>query len=418
MSTQLHPAIALLSPQSNRNLGDTATFAAAIAAYRRRLPGVELVAVVPDPADSAALLGVSGFPLYGNGDYVPAQAATTRRTPDAGKTRNMTRLASMRRVFAFTGRLDAIVFTGGGQLDDFWGGPWSLPFWMLTWIAAARARGVKVLFHAIGYDRLSSRTSRSMALAGLRLAHYRSFRDAQSLELMQAMGLRAGCDVLPDLAFALYPWADAAGGAPAGERPFAVVNPVSMRMWSQQRDESYSAYLDAFLVACRRLLDRGFHVKLASTQDKMDDDALTFVADALAAEGRSNWERVHVTRLEEFLQIAGRARLVVSSRLHGLILSLVAGTPVVSVAPMRKMSRLMIEFGLADFDVSMTGLQADALVAMIERALGDETALRRRIRATAGEYRRRLDQNFDHLASSGLLGERAQRQFQLETSSA
>jgi polysaccharide pyruvyl transferase WcaK-like protein len=411
--TFVQPArIALLSPQSTRNLGDTATFVAAVAAYRRRLPNVEIISVVPEPAQTAAALGTAGFPLYGDGGLIPAGTATSPGAGDGRPSGSAGRIASMRRVYAFARELDAVVFTGGGQLDDFWGGPWSLPFWVLTWAAAARARGAKVLFHAIGFDRLTSRTSRTMALNALRIAHYRSFRDAESHEMLKKLGLGAPCDVLPDLAFALEP-GDGAGSTQAkAVSPFVIVNPVSMRMWTQQRDRTFEDYLEGFVALSRWLLEQGLAVKLLSTQDRMDDDALEFVANVLRSEKRSNWERVHVTRLDQFMTLARDARLVVSSRLHGLILSFVAGTPAVSVAPMRKMTRIMLDVGLGDYNLELSSLRQADLIATVGRALASEAELRRRISETAGEYRRQLNRNFDHLVAAGLLGEQARRQFQ------
>lgn len=411
MSSERPIRIGLLSPQSNRNLGDTATFAAAIAAYRRRLPDVELVAVVPEPAETARLFGTAGFSLYGDGAYVPippADAAVKGRQQGAAPGR----LASMRRIYRFVRGLDAIVFTGGGQLDDFWGGAWTLPFWILTWTAAARIRGVKVLFHAVGYDRLTSRAGRVLAMSALRLAHYRSLRDAESLTMVRALGLSGACEVIPDLAFALE-WKTADDPAESGcDEPYVIVNPVSQRMWTHGHDRSYADYLDAFVALSRRLLERGIAVKLLSTQDRMDADALAYVANALGKEGRPKWERVHCTRLDQFMALAARAKLVVSSRLHGLILALVAGTPAVSVAPMRKMTRLMIEAGLGDFDLDMAALRSEKLATIVDRALAEEILLRQHVNRIAGEYRRLLNENFDRLMYNGLLGERARSTFQ------
>jgi polysaccharide pyruvyl transferase WcaK-like protein len=316
----------------------------------------------------------------------------------------------MRRVHSFVGQLDAIIFTGGGLLDDFWGGPWTLPFWVFTWVAAARLRGTKVLFHAVGYDRLTKRISRVLAISALRLAHYRSFRDAESLRLLQSFGLHEHCEVFPDLAFALD-WSPTATESSAVGAPYVILNPVSERMWTHGHDRSYADYLGAFAVLARALIDRGLAVKLLSTQDRMDADALAHVANALGEDAKPYWQRLHVTRLDHFMALAQHARLVVSSRLHGLILALVAGTPVVSVAPMRKMTRVMIDAGLADFNLEMEGLVGGDLIAAAERALQDEQRLRRHIARIVGDYRRRLDEGFDRLVADGLLGERARRQF-------
>lgn len=400
--------VGLLSPQSNRNLGDTATFAAAIAAYRRRVPAIELVAVVPEPAESACLLGTSGFPLYGDGHFVAASFASATRAAPEPVLRG--RLPALHRVFEFVGSLDAIVFTGGGLLDDFWGGPWSLPFWVFAWTTAARLRGARVLFHAIGYDRLTRPSSRALAIGALRLAHYRAFRDAESLGMARRLGLRGACDVLPDLAFALD-WSPPEAASSPAERPFVILNPVSQRMWTHGHDDSYGDYLDAFVSLARTLMEGGYSVKLLSTQDRMDAAALDDVADALAKHRSTGWERLQVTRLEQFMALAHEARLVVSSRLHGLILAMVAGTPVVSVAPMRKMRRLMADVGLHDLNLDAATLSTGALNETVARALADERRLRRHVTEIVGANRRLLNANFDRLIADGLLGERAQREF-------
>lgn len=404
MTSERPLRIALLSPQSNRNLGDTATFVAAIAAYRRRIPNVELIVVVPEPAESASLLGTAGFPLYGDGEFVPRGASAPEPQTLTTALQPPGRMTAVRRVYAFAAKLDAIVFTGGGLLDDFWGGSWTLPFWTLVWVAAARARGARVVFHAVGFDRLTKRASRFMALTAMRLAHYRSFRDDESRRLVEALGLRAPCDVVPDLAFAL----DSADvGTPAKSKvnaPYVIVNPVSERMWTHASDGSYSEYLDCFVDLARRLLDRGYGVKLLSTQDRMDADALDHVARKLQADARANWEQVRVTCLDAFMALAKHAELVVSSRLHGLILPVVAGTPVVSVAPMRKMSRVMADTGMGEFNIGLAELRRDALLTIVDRALVERAELRQRVNAIVSEYRRRLNLSFDHLVSSGLLG--------------
>lgn len=396
------PRVGLLSPQSNRNLGDTATFAAAIAAYRSRLPGVELVTIVPEPAQSAHLLGTAGFPLYGDGPAVAAGRDTAWVASDGG------RFAAVRRIFGFVRELDAIVFTGGGQLDDFWGGTWGLPFWLFVWTAAARLCGVRVAFHAIGYDRLSGRGSRWLALGAMRLAHYRSVRDAESREILTGMGLGAPCEVLPDLAFALEAPEGAEPASRADAVPYVVINPVSHRMWSHGQDASYEAYLKAFADLSRWLLERGLAVVLASTQDTMDAAALEAVAAQLKAEGRTGWTLRRVTRLEEFMSLAQRAQLVVSSRLHGLILSLASGTPAVSVSPMRKMTRLMHDVGLGAFNVDMAKLSTDTLIAVVERALATRPELCAQVARVSDHYRRQLGASFDFLAGPGLFGNAVQ----------
>lgn len=402
--------VGLLAPQSGRNLGDTATFQSAIAAYRRRVPGVQLVAIVPEPASSARLLGTSGFPLDGKGEFVMAGSDADAALRSARRHRRG-RIPAVRRIFEFARTLDALVFTGGGLFDDFWGGPWELPFWMLAWATAARSAGVPLSFHAVGFDRLNSRASRVMALRALRLAQYRSFRDEESRDLLRRIGFNQDSDVIPDLAFLASEPAVPEDPGASGIEPYVVVNPVSESMWSRERTRGYLAYLDTFAHLCEHLMSRGMGVRLASTQDKMDAGALEYVAGRLARDRRTSWEYRRTLLVGEFLQLAAGAELVVSSRLHGLILSMVAGTPVVAVSPMRKMTRLMSDVGMSTLNIDYDRLSGTALVEACDRALLERDDLRTRTEATVNRYRRTLSANFDDMVRRGRLGERARSRF-------
>ncbi len=73
--------------------------------------------------------------------------------------------------------VDFLIVSGGGQLDDFWGGAWGHPYALLKWSVLARLRGAKPIFLSVGFGELDSRLSRLFTRTALRLAAYRSYRD-------------------------------------------------------------------------------------------------------------------------------------------------------------------------------------------------------------------------------------------------
>jgi polysaccharide pyruvyl transferase WcaK-like protein len=349
-----------------------------------------LVAVVPDPHDAVRVLRIPSFPLFGNGqECLTHGAREENREP-------IRWFVAVRRIYRYVGTLDGIVFTGGGLLDDFWGGAWRVPFFVLIWTLSARLRGKKVLFQAVGFDRLASPLSRTMAIASLNLADSLSFRDADSRRFLVAMGLRREGRVVPDLAFGLESTAGLALRQQRIEQAsYVVVMPVSEQMWSNERHPAYELYIESFVSLCRWLLEIGVRVELLSTQPSMERETLGRVAAELGAANDGRCAVHHVESLEDFLDHAGGARLVVASRLHGLILSMVVGTPIVSVAPMRKMNRVMQDSGFGEFNLDIANINPGALIQMVSTAIEQEERLRVRVREMADAFRMQVEKEFD-----------------------
>ena len=126
--------------------------------------------------------------------------------------------------------------------------------------------------------------------------------------------------------------------------------------------------------SARSFLDRGLRGELLSTQE----------------------------HIEQFVTLAQHARLVVSSGFY-LILAMVAGTPFVSVAPMRRMTLLMVHAALATaIWSSMTRVRR--LTPALNSALTDEARLRERVTRITTEHGRRGHESFDHLVDRLLRG--------------
>lgn len=105
--------------------------------------------------------------------------------------------------------------------------------------------------------------------------------------------------------------------------------------------------------------------------------------------------QAHVTQdfvhPQEFAHIMGECDLVISSRLHGAIMSLVGGTPVVALAYEPKTRGLMRQLDLEDCVLEMGAASTEEILALACNLLKDPPATRHRF-ATAAQKGRTLAQ--------------------------
>ena len=294
----------------------------------------------------------------------------------------------------FARSLDLLVISGGGQLDDFWGGSWNHPRLMLQWTALARRHGVPVAFAGVGLDRLSTRLSRKFAVSALNLASYVSFRDRETQRAMHDMGLRRKSIVCPDLAFGLSTGHMNTGRA---SQRFAVINPIAQSTWSHATDLRHEDYLRELADAGAWLATQGLALRIVCSQWRMDS------ADTLRLQALLRQRQVpevavcETATVSDYLTQVHGAEVVIAARLHGAILSLVAGSAVVALSPQPKVQHLMAEAGLADLCLPLHGFTAAQLIERTRDVLSRVDQVREHVAQTNETFRSRLDATFGDL---------------------
>jgi polysaccharide pyruvyl transferase WcaK-like protein len=270
---------------------------------------------------------------------------------------------------------------------------------LITWAAIARALGVPVAFFSVGVDQLFSRASESMAVNAVRLARMRSFRDRGSVDLLRAAGLRRPCRVDPDPALGMNQPGSSVPRATAGS--VIVVSPISFRTWTTVRETPYDHYLKALAAACDRWAGAGASLRFICSDVSMDPAAVAEVLSRVHEATRRRCEFVEVRTVDEFLQSAATARYVVASRLHGLVLSVAAGVPVIALSPARKVFQFMQDCELAEYCIDIGAVDEDRLVALGIRVDCEQDRLRRKVADIAASSRMALSGAYDELV--GLL---------------
>jgi polysaccharide pyruvyl transferase WcaK-like protein len=389
--------IGLLGMYSSRNLGDTAIVREIMREIRARVPGCEFVALNLDPEDTVRTHGIEAFPSSGYGPSLHADGSAWTEVDHPGP-KWLARGLGSRRIIAAIRTLDMIVMSGGGQVEDFFGGAVSQPRILLTWATLARLFGIPVAFFSVGVDQVFSRASRAMSVAAIRLAHLRSFRDAESIEILRNAGLRAACRVDPDPALGI----DAQSLAQRRSRDpdLVVVSPISFRTWTRIREASYDAYVRSLAATCDLWAREGKRIRFVCSDVFMDPPVVDEVLSHVDSTTRARSEFIGVKAVDDFLSSVADARVVIASRLHGLILAVAAGTPVIAISPARKVTRFMTDCGLADYCLDISAVSADSLQALVERTGRESVQLGELIASISANSQSQLSEGYDLLVAT------------------
>ena len=307
-------------------------------------------------------------------------------------------LRHQREVAARLAGFDHVVVSGGGQLDEFWGGPFGHPYTLYRFSRAAQRAGARFDILSVGTGSLATRLGRRFVRRALAGASYHSFRDARSRELAGPAGAAATDPVVPDLAYGL-PVSPAAPPPRArrliGVAPMCYADP---RVWPRPDAARYAHHLASMAGIAARAVRDGHDVAMFGTD--RPDAAPVAECHAIAAAQLTGDERarLRVTPVEDvasLMALLASCDAVVAARFHGVLLAHVVGCPVLAVSHERKVATLMSELGHEAYCAPIDELDPAAWGATLGQLLARRDALAAQIREVAADYRRRVDAQFD-----------------------
>ncbi len=223
------PVIGIMGPFGFGNLGDAAIQQAMIQHLYAQFPQAEIIGFSLNPEDTEIRHGIKTYPVGKIASFGWAGRSQARNTFErihlhmnrlrSGSNQVITKFARLfltipLEVFSIIEAsrwlkgMKVFIVSGGGQLDDYWGGAWHHPYLLFMWANLARLRGVKFIVVSVGKGSLDSNLSRWFVRQALRLADYRSYRDDETKALVRQIataqdGSLASDPVYPDLAYSL-----------------------------------------------------------------------------------------------------------------------------------------------------------------------------------------------------------------------
>jgi polysaccharide pyruvyl transferase WcaK-like protein len=434
--------IALLSPYSGVNLGDAATQDAIIRGVRRRLPEARFSGITANCQNYAERHGAGAFPLdrrsaassgggtshAGDGGshdpWRPAAAqAILKRVPVLGKLGAVCRLGQTgwtegrhaARACRFLRTHDLLVVAGGGQLNDEWGGAARMPATLLKWALVARVVRVPYVLASVGASAGNGRVSAALFATALRMATYRSYRDAQSASIATRwLRTASGDPVVPDLAFSLDPQEGippTAAGARGQGRRIVAISPIACARpgggWSYEDPAVYHRYLREMGRMVTTLLARGDFLVLVTSA--RSDAAV--IPDLLAqVEGPARAQVPHqvwapaIACWQDLVAHLFAADLVIASRLHSAILAFVCRKPTVAISCDPKVDRVMEDLGQAEYRLAVREFTAEGTLTAVDRLAARGAAIQAEIAEYLGRAQAPLAEQFDRLAALAVSG--------------
>lgn len=425
--------IGLISPYTGSNLGNAAIISAMVANVRQRIPGVEIVGITLNPSDTRSRHGIEAIPITtlprSNYSQFISHVLNPqhRESPKPSRVREWLKripllrssvrairvcsmeLAHIAAALGVVRKLDRVIVTGGGALDDFWGGPWGHPWSMFKWGVVSRVCRVPFMFVSVGKCQLERSLSRFFVRGALRLAEYRSYRDPGSKTGVQALIDARKDPICPDLAFS-YPCpvfqapprnAQHCKGLMVGVGPITYCDP---RVSPLKDKERYTAYLARLAEVVKWLLKQGHHI-LFFTTDDIDVAAVDDIQ-ALISDSSRDIDAIQILprssahSVDSFLKEISRVDLTIASRLHSVILSHLNATPVLALSFDPKVDAHMNLIDQKDYCLSIDHWEFETLIARFNTLKSARQRERDRLRSAALRFRRELDVQYDRILNT------------------
>lgn len=419
---QKGPIVGIMGPFGFGNLGDAAIQEAMLQNLSQRFPQATIFGFSLNPVDTEKRHHIKSYPVGRMASYGWAG----REIPENRFERIHLRVNQMRdasnntilklaRIFlgipleiysalvasSWLKGMNAFIVSGGGQLDEYWGGPMYHPYTLFLWAVLAKLRGVKFKVVSVGKGSLDSALSRWFVRQALRLSSYRSYRDRETQAFVNQIGFQNSDPVYTDLAFSLitnirsnHRQTNFRGTIGIG--PMAYFDP---RVWPEKDSQVYENYLYKLVLIAKWLFEHNFAIRLFPGESAHDHDV---IQDYLALLEQSGIETQPgqviydpVDSVEGLMEQLGCTDAVIGCRFHGVLLSLLIQKPVVALAYHSKVVRLMEEMDQEMYCFPIDHFEVIPVIERFEEMWENRQEIQDHLGEVAQAYRARLDEQYE-----------------------
>jgi polysaccharide pyruvyl transferase WcaK-like protein len=346
------------------------------------------------PADwMRARYGIDSTPLYWYMKYEGRSSG-----PSAIALKAVGKGLDAFRTMSWVRRHDVVIVPGAGPLETTLPvRAWGFPLTLFQVALSGRLSGTKVALVSVGADAIKKRATRRLSNATARLAYYRSYRDAYSLEAMRRRGIDTTRDrVYPDLGF----------GAPTPVYEPGDVNIVGVGVMAyyggnddrQRAAQIHSRYAEKMTEFVGWLLSGGHQVRLFGGDSKFDwDVARQIMTDVRRGLPDLDPAALTVERADsyaELMRVMAPVGTVIATRYHNVMCALKLCKPTISLGYSRKFAVLMDGMGLGEFNQSAESFDVAQLIEQFKAVNTRHTELQQLMADRNAANRRALDDQF------------------------
>jgi len=401
--------IALLGPFGFGNLGDAAIQQAMIYNARKVSNQLEIYGVSLNPDDTEKRHGIRCFPISRKPSERLDGSDQSIATPTHRKFLKARHLIfrlfleiviiirSMKNISGF----HHLIISGGGQLDDYFGGPLSHPYTLLKWTLCALLGGAKVHFVSVGAGPINSKLSFLLIKTALALATSRSFRDQDSKRFIAKLGFNRGDPVFPDLAHSI----DAPFQTPSSEDGLVIgVGPMTYfkpGCWPEYDEKVYQTYMEKLTEFIQWLHGQNASIRLFPGEVGADRPAIDQLKSRFHKNDRDRFIIDNqIETVDELLAELASTTFVIASRFHGVLLSHVTRKPVIALSYHRKVSNLMKDMGHEEYCLDINTFSADELIEKFKKMQKNKDQLQHQIELKEMSYQAALTRQYKDLFTS------------------
>jgi polysaccharide pyruvyl transferase WcaK-like protein len=437
-----HVKVGLITPYTGSNLGDGAIQDAVVSNLKIRLPHADFTLFSLNPVKTTVLHGIPSQPITGM--IIQSYSTTLKSYQRVGKIRQRaggeleglkSRLKPSKayrpllkplwwltkgftvsilnisretrhtcRVWRALREFKLLIVSGGGQIDDYWGGWLGHPLTLAKWALLAKLRGVPLVFLSVGHCALDSGVSRWLVRQALKRADYRSFRDQGSKKLLAQMAFTRNDEVIPDLAFSYPVNAVSIPKAVSLERLTIGISPIAYLLasqWPKSDMGAFNRYIGKLAAFSVHLMREGHNILVFATDgpDRIAVDLLIERIEKHHLPENSSLKRVEIDSVHHLMGVLRDLDAAVVSRLHGVILSHLCGVPVLAVSYDRKVTRYMADMGQKRFCLEIETMEHSRLQAMFISMLVERETILNSLKAQIADHRTALDRQYDEIAA-------------------
>jgi polysaccharide pyruvyl transferase WcaK-like protein len=295
--------------------------------------------------------------------------------------------------------VDMLVIPGTGLLTDAYGLRGWGPYGLFRWSVVAKIYGCKLIFLSVGAGPLNTAAGRCLARIILSLADYRSYRDRSTKHYLENIGVDVGADlVCPDPAFSL------AKSDPQQSqlrpKPRKIVGLGVMHYTGRFAgigDTVHANYLRSLVQFVLWLIERNYDVRLLSGD--VGDDQVREELRRLLQQASPSYESGRIIdepirSVSDLLSQISATDLVVATRFHNAVLSLLNEKPTISISFHHKCASLMNTLNMSKYCLDIDGLSGQALIEAFSDLEANETEIASVIRRKTQQFREEMDRQY------------------------